>query len=99
MVQLNVPLTDLATICRASHVRELAVFGSVVHGTAREQSDIDILVAFQPDARIGFLAIAALTEQLEGIFGRRVDLAIKSGLKPAIREKVLRDAEVLFAEG
>jgi hypothetical protein len=74
------------------------VFGSVPRGDARPDSDIDVLVEFRPDAPIGFLRIAGLMEELEPLFGRRVDLAIKSGLKAAIREQVLREAEVLFAE-
>jgi len=99
MVQMNASASDLATICRQNQVRELAVFGSAARGDSRPESDVDVLVEFQSGAKIGFLAIARLIHALEPVFGRPVDLALKSGLKPSIREAVLREAEVLFAEG
>lgn len=99
MVQLKTSLDQLIEICRRNQVRELAVFGSVVREEAGSASDVDVLVEFQPGARVGFLRIAALAEALEPVFGRSVDLVLKAGLKPIIRDAVLREAEVLFATG
>jgi predicted nucleotidyltransferase len=97
MVALNVQLDQLAEVCRRHHVRELAVFGSVARGQSRPDSDIDVLVEFEPDARVGFLALARLAHELTGLFRRKVDLVPKDGLKPRIRDQVLSEAEVLFA--
>jgi len=97
MVALNVPLDELGEICRRHQVRELAVFGSVVRGAARPDSDIDVLVEFEPTARVGFLKLAGLTEALAHVFGRPVDLVPKASLKPLIRDAVLQEAEVIFA--
>lgn len=99
MVRLNTSTAALAEICRRNEVRELSVFGSVVRGQPRPDSDVDVLVEFEPGATVGFLRIAGLAEELESVFGRRVDLALKPDLKPLLRERVLREAEVLFVAG
>ncbi len=97
MIAFQAPQAELAAVCRRYHVRELAAFGSVARGEAGADSDIDVLVEFEPGARIGFLQLAGLAVELEPLLGRRVGLAVKTGLKPQIRDSILRDAEVLFA--
>ncbi|MEP0846278.1 MAG: nucleotidyltransferase family protein [Phycisphaerae bacterium] len=97
MFSIPVSIEALSALCRQHHVRELAVFGSTARGVARLDSDIDLLVEFEPTARVGFLALAQLAEELERLLGRKVDLVPKDGLKPRIREAILREAEVLFA--
>lgn len=97
MSSITVSIETLTALCRRHRVRELAVFGSAARGDARAGSDIDILVEFEPTARIGFLALAQLAQELEQLLGRKVDLVPKDGLKPRIRDAVLREAEVLFA--
>ena len=96
MISLGVEQHQLADLCRRHLVRELSVVGSVARGESRPDSDIDILVEFEPTARVGFLALAGLTEALEHVFGRQVDLVPKTGLKPLIRDAVLKEAEVIF---
>ncbi len=97
MVRLNASVEDLAAVCRRNEVRELSVFGSAVRGQQRPDSDVDLLVEFEPSARIGFIALARLAHELEELLGRKVDLVPKDGLKPRIRDHVLSEAEVLFA--
>ncbi len=61
------------------------------------KSDIDVLVSFDPEAPIGFVALSELQRGLTRAFGRKVDLVPKDGLKPAIREQILAQAEVIYA--
>ena len=86
----------LAAICGRYRVSELAVFGSAARGEMRPESDVDVLVEFEPGTHPG-LGFFQLEEELSGLFGRRVDLGRKSLLKPLVRPSVLRDAVVLYA--
>jgi len=94
---IDIPLEELAELCRRYHVRELALFGSVLRDDFREQSDIDVLVEFDADAPVGFIEHFGLQEELSRLLGRDVDLISKRGLKPAIRRSVLDSALVLYA--
>jgi uncharacterized protein len=91
------PMKKVAEICRHYQVRELAVFGSALRSDFNQASDIDLLVEFQPGARIGLLALGELATELSSVVGRKVDLVPKRGLKPAIREEVLSQAKTLYA--
>jgi len=97
MIHVDVDRSLLAAFCRRRHIRELAVFGSAVRDDFGPESDVDVLVEFEPEARIGFLAMARAARELSSLFGRKIDLIPKSGLKPRLREPILAAAEVLFA--
>jgi len=97
MIHVDVDRSELADFCRRRHIKELAVFGSALRDDFGPASDIDVLVEFEPEARIGFLALARAARELSSLFGRRVDLIPKNGLKPRLRTEVLAGAEVLFA--
>ena len=73
-------------------VERIAVFGSVLHGTATGESDIDILVRFHPTAKT-FANFMGLRSFLEDMFpSRKIDLVLEDALKPAIRDRVLSEA-------
>ena len=91
------PLEQLAEVCRTYQVRELSVFGSAARGELRPDSDIDLLVEFEPDARVGFLRLAEVAEAFGEVLGRPVDLVPKDGLKPLLRPHVLGEARLLYA--
>ena len=91
------PVDRIADLCRRYGVHELAVFGSAARGDMRPDSDIDILVEFQSNARVGLVKFASLVEELESLLGRRVDLVTKGGLKPRVRPSVLREAQVVYS--
>ena len=95
--QLAIPYDILAEICVRYRVCELAVFGSVARGESRPDSDVDLLVLFDSDARIGLVAFARLRQELTDAIGRPVDLVPKDGLKPAIKASVLAEAQMLYA--
>jgi hypothetical protein len=90
----------LADFCRRHHVRTLSLFGSVVRGDFRPDSDVDVLVEFEPGHVPGFIALHGMQEELSTLFGgRRVDLVTERFLNRRIRERVLAAAEVQYAAG
>ncbi len=94
---VEVEETRLAELCRQYHVRELAVFGSAARGEMRQDSDIDVLVEFLPQAPVGLLEYAGLMLDLSQLLGRKVDLVSKRALKPLIRDVVIREAQPFYA--
>lgn len=88
---------SLAAVCRRYGVKELSLFGSAARGEMQPESDIDLMVEFEPGLRIGLIKFESLVEELELLAGRRVDLVTKRGLKPWIRPTVLKDAQVIYA--
>jgi len=95
--ETHVDGASLAEVCRRYGVKELSLFGSSVRAEMRPESDIDIMVEFEPGARIGLIKFEFLVEELTALAGRRVDLVTKRGLKPWVRPEVLRDARVIYA--
>jgi uncharacterized protein len=77
-------------ICAKHGARNVRVFGSVARGEADEQSDIDLLVEFDPGRSL--LDHAALWLELQDLLGCKLDVLSDRGIKPRIRERVLREA-------
>ena len=91
---------NLAVVCRKYGVRSLAMFGSAVRGELKPDSDVDLLVEFDPDRRPGLVGMYELEQELSVLFGgRRVDLVNRKYLNRRIRDRVLAEAGVQFAEG
>jgi hypothetical protein len=87
----------LADFCARHHIRRLALFGSVLKGTDRPESDIDLLVEFTPEASPSLLSLAAMEIELSAILNdRRVDLRTPAELSRYFRDEVLREARVLY---
>jgi len=93
----ELPDEKLAELCQRSHVKELSAFGSVLRENYRPDSDLDLLVVFEPGAQIGMLAYARLQRELSELVGRKVDLVSKNGLKPLIRDEVIASSRVVYA--
>lgn len=93
----EVDAAKLADLCRRYGVTELSLFGSAARDQMRPESDIDVMVVFDPAARIGIFKFESLVEGLEALVGRKVDLVTKRGLKPWVRPEVLREARVIYA--
>lgn len=81
---------EILRIAARHGARNVRVFGSVARGEADEQSDIDLLVEFEPDRSL--LDHAALWLELQEALGRKVDVVSDRGIKPRIRERVLQEA-------
>ena len=94
---LNLDAEALAQFCKAHHIRRLSLFGSQLKGTARADSDVDLLVEFDPDHVPGLLGIAAMELTLsEMLGGRPVDLRTAQDLSRHFRDEVVRTAEVQY---
>ena len=98
--QLSVSRDALAAFCREHGIRRLSVFGSVLREDFGPQSDIDVLVEFEPERTPGLLGIARMELELCEVFsGRKVDLRTLEDLSPYFRQDVLDTAEVQYVEG
>jgi len=73
-------------------VRSLSVFGSAARGETRPESDVDILVEFEPDARIGLFKFLRLKDALGELLGQPVDLVTPDALHPALKDAILEEA-------
>ena len=77
---------------------EFSVFGSILRDDFRTDSDVDVLVSFEEDARISLFDLAQMQVELEKIFKRPVDLVEKEGLRnPYRRREILKTAQVVYA--
>ena len=74
------------------HVKSLSIFGSVARDEASADSDVDVLVEFDPDAVIGLFICVRLQRYLSQLLGRRVDLATPDALHKALRASILSEA-------
>ncbi len=88
----------LADYCLAHGIRRLSLFGSQAKGTAHSESDIDLLVEFDPGREPGLIGLAAIETELSLLLGgRKVDLRTPGELSHHFREQVLREALVQYA--
>src|SRR5579871_2207204 len=88
----------LATLCRRHHIERLSLFGSVLKGTARKDSDVDLLVEFESGKAPGLIALAGIEAELSALIGgRRVDLRTPQDLSQYFRDEVVRTADLQYA--
>jgi len=95
--KIEIPAKEIANLCRRHHIRELALFGSVLRDDFGPESDVDVLVEFEPDARMGYLGFFRLQDKLAELFGREVDLFTPNSLKPFARETAMQTKAVIYA--
>jgi hypothetical protein len=98
---IEIPIDKIADFCQRWKIIEFAFFGSVLRDDFRPDSDIDVLVKFAPDARWTLFNHVDMQDELEAIFGRKVDLVSKRGIERSrnyIRRKaILNSAKVIYA--
>ena len=93
----TIPYAQLSELCRRYQVQRLALFGSVLSNKFRPDSDIDLLVVFEPSAQVTFMTLGRMSRELAELFERPVDLVLQDGIKPVIREAVLASAQEVYA--
>ena len=76
---------------RKYQVTQLGIFGSYARGEQTEDSDIDILIAFEPDVKFGMVTFCTIADQLTDALGKTVDLVMKDALKPNIGQRILEE--------
>ena len=89
---ITIDKSQIAEFCRRHHVRRLSLFGSVL----RDDSDLDVLVEFEPGHTPGF-AFFAMQDELSELVGRKIDLNTPGFLSRYFRERVIAEAEELYA--
>jgi hypothetical protein len=98
-VSLPIPVDAgrIAAFCRKHRIRRLALFGSVLREDFGPDSDVDMLVEFEPAQVVGLLRLAGMESELARILGRKVDMRTAADLSRYFRDEVLAGAEVLYA--
>jgi len=96
-VKIEVPRARIEEFCRRHWIQRLALFGSVLRDDFQADSDVDVLVEFAPEARVGLFSLAAMELELAEILGRDVDLRTPEDLSRYFRDQVTASAEVLYA--
>ena len=97
--QLKLDNVKVAVFCKRHHISKLALFGSVLTDNFRPDSDVDVLLEFEPDHVPGLIKLAGLELELSEIAGRKVDIRTPEDLSKYFRDKVLATAEVQYAAG
>jgi hypothetical protein len=96
--KINIPQDQIEDFCRRWKIKEFALFGSVLREDFRPDSDIDVLVSFEPDGGITFDNRVEMLDELAEIFGREVDLVEKDTIRnPFRRHDILTTKEVVYA--
>jgi len=97
--EINLTKNQIAEFCKKNHIIRFAFFGSVLRDDFRPDSDIDVLVDFDPEARIGLLDVARMERQLSSLIdGREVDIRTPEDLSIYFRDDVLAKAEVQYEQ-
>jgi hypothetical protein len=94
-LSFEIPRRELVEFCRRHHIRRLSLFGSILRDDFGPESDIDVLVEFEPGKTPG-LSFFGMQDEMSQLFGRHVDLNTPRFIGKRFREQVLREAEVVY---
>ena len=96
---IDIPVDRIAEFCQRNHIRRLALYGSVLRDDFAPGSDVDVLVEFEPDARVG-LSFFTMQDELSDMLGRRVDMNTFEGVEESrnwlLKAEILGSAEVVY---
>ena len=100
-LKVPIPADRLAEYCRANGIKRLDLFGSVLRADFGPESDIDLLVEFEPDRKIGLFDFVRIEQEFSEIFGRKVDLVERLGVERSRnyirRAAIIESAETIYA--
>lgn len=92
------PIDEIRKYCAGQPILRLSVFGSAARNELTPESDIDLLVEYEPDAPVGYFSMARHMRQLSEIVGRPVDLCTRNGLKNYIHQEAVASARLIYAQ-
>jgi len=95
-IRIKVPRKKIAAFCRRSHIRSFAFFGSVLRDDFRPESDVDVLVQFDPGQEPDLMEIVAMENELSEILGHKVDLVERQSVEQS--ENYIRRRHILQSE-
>jgi predicted nucleotidyltransferase len=93
---IELPIAEIQAYCETQPIQRLSLFGSVLRADYSPKSDVDILVEFLPNARVGYFKLGEIQEVLEQLVGREVDLLTPNALSEHFRQDVLDVAQVIY---
>ncbi|MBN1515724.1 nucleotidyltransferase family protein [Candidatus Sumerlaeota bacterium] len=93
---LDIPEQQIEEYCRQKRIRKMMLFGSVVRNDFRPESDVDVLVEFEPEARVGLIRFAGMELELTDLLKRKVDLNTIDFIHPEYRDEILREARLIY---
>jgi hypothetical protein len=96
--KIAVDHAEIAGFCRSHHIRKLAMFGSVLREDFRPDSDVDVLVEFQPGHPVGLIRLAGIERELSALLGRKADIRTPADLSRYFRDEVVAKAEAVYEE-
>jgi hypothetical protein len=97
--RVAIPRAQLAVFCRKNHIRTLSLFGSVLRDDFGAESDIDVLVEFDPEHVPGLIALGGMERELSELLGgRKIDLVTKGFINHRLRDRILSEAVEQYAE-
>jgi predicted nucleotidyltransferase len=97
--RISIDKLKLTEFCRKQHIRRLSLFGSVLRDDFRADSDVDVLVEFEPGHSIGLIRLAGMELELSRLIGRKADLRTPQDLSRYFRQEVIDHAAVQYAAG
>jgi len=97
MSRIPIDRECLNEFCRRNHIRRLSLFGSVLRDDFRPDSDVDVLVEFEPGHPVGYITLAGMEIELGEILGRKADLRTAAELSSRFRNDVAENAELQYA--
>ena len=96
-LHINTNPAQIADFCRRHRIRRLAFFGSVLRGDFRPDSDVDVLVEFEPGYRLGLFELIRMQQEFSSLIGRAADFRTPEDLGRHMRARVVAEAEVQYA--
>ncbi len=90
---IDIPQKKIAEFCQRHHIRRLALFGSALRDDFTPDSDVDVLVEFEPGTRVGMIRLAGIELELSEILDRKVDMHTPGFISKYFRDQVLAEAE------
>ncbi|MBW4418095.1 MAG: nucleotidyltransferase family protein [Myxacorys californica WJT36-NPBG1] len=93
---IELPLEQITEFCQRNPIRKLSLFGSILRDDFKPESDVDMLVEFIPDSRVGYFELIGMEVELTEMLKRKVDLRTPAEISRYFRQRVLDSAQVIY---